>query len=639
MDIKSWYSVICYLKKPTLTWRRDWRHVDYLSMNEQRSSTKPNVVFILTDDQGYGDLGCHQHPHIKTPHIDNFHSRSVRLTDFHVGPTCAPTRSTLLTGHYANSTGVWHTIGGRSLLRKDEVSLASIFKANGYGTGIFGKWHLGDCYPYRPQDRGFDKTVIHGGGGIGNTPDHWGNDYFDDTYLEDGVPKQFEGYCTDVWFDQALEYIEDHKETPFFCYLATNAPHSPYNVDKQYSDAYRHVEPEGARNFYGMIANIDENFKRLETRLEELGLRENTILIFMTDNGSSLLHLPGFLDEDGFVTNGNYNAGHRGAKGWAYEGGHKVPFLISWPAGGLEGGKDIDALTASIDFTPTLMELCGLDYVPPRPFHGISLAPHLWEGTPLPPRDVVTDSQRVTRPIKWKTSCVMRDKFRLIDGTELYDLTTDLEQRNDISGNHPELVREMRESYEDWWEKVSHQFELDIPIGIGAERAKSVTLTSHDWRNADCSCAWNQGQVRQGLEAAGYFEIEVEKAGAYQIELRRWPKSEDRPITAGMEEEFESWRADVIAKNDYFHYCGGKALDLKQASLEILEVIDQPACEERSIYYQEASIEEGDSRVLFALELPAGLLHLRGLFHRDQERGDDDSCGAIGAYYIEITRQ
>ena len=183
------------------------------------NTERPNVVFVLTDDQGYGDLSCHGNPIVKTPHIDALYSVSVRLTDYHVGPTCAPTRAGLLTGHYANSTGVWRTSGGRSLLRADEVSMADYFRRNGYATGIFGKWHLGDNAPYRPQDRGFETVVVHGGGGVGQTPDFWGNSYFDDSYWDGQQFRQFEGYCTDVWFQQALEFIERNRHRPFFCFI------------------------------------------------------------------------------------------------------------------------------------------------------------------------------------------------------------------------------------------------------------------------------------------------------------------------------------------------------------------------------------------------------------------------------------
>jgi len=178
---------------------------------------QPNVILVMTDDQGYGDLGCHGNPVIQTPNLDRLYTQSIRLTDFHVGPTCSPTRAALMTGHYCNRTGVWHTIMGRSLLRKDEVTVADVFSASGYRTGIFGKWHLGDNYPFRPQDRGFGEVLIHGGGGVGQGPDYWGNDYFDDTYFHNGRPKKFEGYCTDIWFDGAMKFIGANKERPFFC--------------------------------------------------------------------------------------------------------------------------------------------------------------------------------------------------------------------------------------------------------------------------------------------------------------------------------------------------------------------------------------------------------------------------------------
>jgi arylsulfatase A-like enzyme len=199
---------------------------------------RPNIVLVITDDQGYGDLGCHGNPVIQTPNMDALHAVSFRLTNFHVGPTCAPTRAGLMTGHYHNSTGVWHTIGGRSLLRADEWSLATALSEHGYVTGLFGKWHLGDNYPYRPQDRGFQYVLTHGGGGVGQTPDYWGNNYNDDVYALNGEWIPFSGYCTDVWFDQALQFIERNRDRPFFCYISTNAPHSPYIVDDSYSDPY-----------------------------------------------------------------------------------------------------------------------------------------------------------------------------------------------------------------------------------------------------------------------------------------------------------------------------------------------------------------------------------------------------------------
>ena len=214
------------------------------SCSEQtpQEQKKPNVILIMTDDQGYGDLACHGNPWIKTPEMDKLYQQSVRLTDFHVGTTCAPTRSGLMTGRNCNEVGVWHTIIGRNFLRQGEITIANILKDNGYRTGIFGKWHLGDNFPYRPEDRGFEEAVIHGGGGVGQTPDYWNNDYFDDTYFRNGVPEKFEGYCTDVWFSEALTFIEKRREEPFFCYIAPNAPHGPFHVPQKYLDMLRKMK-------------------------------------------------------------------------------------------------------------------------------------------------------------------------------------------------------------------------------------------------------------------------------------------------------------------------------------------------------------------------------------------------------------
>jgi len=444
------------------------------------NAQRPNIVFVLTDDQGAGELGCYGNPVIRTPNIDSFYDESVHLTDYHVGPTCAPTRAGLMTGHYHNSTGVWHTIGGRSLLRKDEWCLATALSENGYTTGIFGKWHLGDAYPYRPQDRGFQQTAVHGGGGVAQTPDYWGNNYNDDTYCVNGTWTPFEGYCTDIWFDQALAFIEANRERPFFCYVSTNAPHSPFIVDEAYSDPYvDQVETRDRANFYGMITKIDENFGVLMQKLDEWGLSDNTILIFMTDNGTAA---GATLDADQFVV-GGYNAGMRGIKGSPYDGGHRVPFFARWPAGGIGGKRDVTALTANVDIMPTLL-------------------------VEWPDRVMVTDSQRIAHPIKWRQSAAMTRRWRLINGRELYDILVDPEQRNDLAAEFPEVVAQLREGYEVWWDKVSEQFDGTIPITLGRAAA--------------------------GLVCNGYWEVDVAQSGRYRFELRRWPREEARAIAAGI---------------------------------------------------------------------------------------------------------
>jgi arylsulfatase A-like enzyme len=583
---------------------------------------RPNVVFVLTDDQGYGELGCHGNPVIHTPHMDALHGVSFRLTNYHVGPTCAPTRAGLMTGHYHNSTGVWHTIGGRSLLRRDEYSLASAFAENGYATGLFGKWHLGDNYPYRPQDRGFQEVVTHGGGGVGNTPDHWGNKYNDDHYAVNGVWTPFEGYCTDVWFDEALAFIRRHRSRnrgrgggrncgrPFLCFITTNAPHSPYIVDKRYSAPYLgQVETEERAEFYGMITCIDENLGRLRARLEEWGLQENTILVFMTDNGTSG---GATLDENQFVV-GGYNAGMRGIKGSEYEGGHRVPLFIHWPAGGLDRGRDIPQLTANVDVMPTLLELCGID-AGGRAFDGRSLVPLLrGAGTEWPDRIVVTDSQRLAQPVKWRKSATMSQRWRLINGVELYDILADPGQRHDVAAEYPDVVRELRQGYERWWARVSQQFDGTIPIPIRAPSGApgSVLLNAHDWRNDPVECAWNQSQVRSGLECNGYWEIEVPVPGRYRFELRRWPREEERPIVAGIPGE----AVPYYRLRD--GYGGGRAIPLTSAHIRVAD------------REQSRPIAPGAKYVAFTVDLNAGETRLQTWL-------SDDGGASLGAYYVYV---
>jgi arylsulfatase A-like enzyme len=540
----------------------------------------PNVVLVITDDQGYGDLSCHGNPVLRTPNLDRLHSKSVRLDNFHVSPTCSPTRAALMTGRYCNRTGVWHTVMGRSLLRKDEVTMADVFKAGGYRTGIFGKWHLGDNYPFRPQDRGFHETLVHGGGGVGNIQDYWGNDYFDDTYFRNGRPEKFTGYCTDVWFAEAMKFIEANKERPFFCYLPTNAPHGPYRVPEKYSEPYR---GKGVKfNFYGMIANIDENMGRLMDKLKELGIEDNTILIFMTDNGTS---------------GGRSHAGMRGRKGSEYDGGHRVPFFMRWPVGGISGGVDIERLTAHIDVLPTMIDLCGLKKPEGVQLDGASLVPLLkGNDKSWPDRTIITDSQRVDYPIKWRKSAVMTDRWRLVNGKELYDMKTDPGQSTDVADKHPEVVAKLRGEYEKWWADTSKRFHEYCEIIVGSDKENPAKLTSHDWHTHG---PWNHEQVRQGRELNSFWAVEAARDGEYEIELRRWPKEVDAPITAAID--------------------GGQAISAKTARLKIAD------------FDRTKEIPKNAKAVTFRVKLKAGRTRLQTWLIDDEDK-------SRGAYYVYVER-
>ena len=571
--------------------------------------SRPNVIFVLTDDQGYGDLGCHGNEIIKTPNLDRLHHQSMRLTNFHVSPTCAPTRASLMTGRYNNRTGVWHTIMGRSLLREDEVTIADVLKNNGYKTGIFGKWHLGDNYPFRPQDRGFDEVLIHGGGGIGQTPDFWDNDYFDDTYLYNSKYKKFKGYCTDIWFDNAIKFIETNKNHPFFCYISTNAPHGPFHVAEKYSQPYKDAGlSEKRARFYGMIANIDENMGRLDQKLETLELKENTIFVYLTDNGTSI----GVnVDKDGWVRGKGYNARMRGHKNWPYEGGHRVPCFIRWPQGGIAGGKDIKKLTAHFDLMPTVMDLCGITKPNNLKFDGTSLTPLLQtKAKAWSERVLVVDSQRIENPQKWRKSVVMNEHWRMINGRELYDMTDDPGQLRDISGSHPATVQNLREAYEKWWVDISKRFSEYCYIVLGTAQENPATLTGHDWHTEEKQ-PWHQRQIRNALKANGFWAVSVAEKGEYEISLRRWPTELRIPITAGVLGKKKTPRVTAVGK--------GKALQIVSARLKIANVDETE------------TVAKDTESVSFRVLLDTGKTKLQTWF-------TDDKGESFGAYYVQVRR-
>ncbi len=520
----------------------------------QPADDRPNIILVITDDQGYGDIGAHGNTMIRTPHLDALHSQSVRLTNFHVDPTCSPTRSALVTGRYSSRTGVWHTIMGRSIVHRDETTFADVLSEAGYATGFFGKWHLGDNAPYRPIDRGFQRAVYHGGGGVGQTPDYWGNDYFDDTYWSDGEPTAYEGYCTDVFFDNALEFLEEQAadlSRPAFIYLSTNAPHGPFLVDESYSQPYAEMGvPDPMSKFYGMIENIDDNMGRLAAKLDELGIADNTLLIFMTDNGTAagvtnthptqrvgssnadLLERAAQEEADGAWQ--GFNASMRGRKGSEYDGGHRVPFFVRWPSGGIGEPRAVDNLTAHIDVLPTLAEIGGARDRPELDWDGISLMP-LLQGGNWPERTLAVHSQRIRFPERWRKSAVMTEQHRLVNGEELYDIQSDPGQTHDIAESHPEVVAALRTAYDAWWDRIDDRFEEHVFIDIGTDAENPARITAHDWLPANDSAQqvpWNQGAVSRAREANGSWNINVAAGGRYEFELFQRDRPADFPIEA-----------------------------------------------------------------------------------------------------------
>ncbi|WP_158973919.1 arylsulfatase [Cellulophaga sp. L1A9] len=573
------------------------------------TATKPNIIIVITDDQGYGDLGHNGNTIIKTPTIDKFATQGVSLTNYHVGTTCAPTRAGLLTGRNCNRNGVWHTIMGASILNREEVTMANVFKENGYKTGMFGKWHLGDNHPFAPYERGFEETFYHGGGGVGQTPDYWNNDYFDDTYFRNDKPEKVEGYCTDIWFDEAIKFIETKKENPFLCYLSLNAPHSPYNVPQEYYDMYKNEESliETQKRFYGMITNIDDNFSRLLKKLDELKIADNTIVVFTTDNGTS----NGYKVDDKTGEVHGYNAGMRGTKASEYDGGHRVPFIIRWPNGKLEAGKSLSDLTAHVDILPTLTSLAGIEYKSEKVIDGTDISTYILGTSKIKDRYLVTDTQRISWPVKGKNSSVMNGDWRLVNGTELYNTATDPGQITNIADQHPDKVDNMNAFYNTWWESVIKETKYStIDLGVDEDEV----ITCHDARTIDYFPPWNQTLIREGvpMKPAPFF-VNFINEGTYKFKLRRWPAESKVSLGAEIPDE-------IPATETTDARIRGKAMKFKKAFLKIGD--------------QEVSVDANNAAQSADLELEVGKGKTELLAWFELENGE-----LTNAFYVNVEKQ
>ncbi|BCX46214.1 N-acetylgalactosamine-6-sulfatase [Haloferula helveola] len=493
---------------------------------------RPNVILIVTDDQGYGDLACHGNPSLRTPNLDRLRSESVSLTNFHVDPYCTPTRAALMTGRYCTKVGAWTVTRGRQLLDPGERIMPEYFASAGYRTGMFGKWHLGDPYPYAPRFRGFEETVRHKAGGVdelGNPPE---NSFIDDSYFRNGRAEKFKGYCTDVFFREALRFIGTDDSRPFFVYLATNAMHSPFGVPERYRRRFdEQGHPENRAKFYGMIENFDDNLGLLMRELKERKLEDNTILIFMSDNGTSAGSdgKPGSAD--------GFNSGMRGKKGSVYDGGHRVPCFVRWPAE-IAGGREFSGLTTHRDWLPTLIEACNLNAGPVR-FDGRSMAaPLRGESSTWPDRMLVVEHQdgmlesalpngSVSHPF-----AVLSERWRLVNG-KLYDATKDPGQTNDVAKAHPAVVNAHLQAYRDYWEEIGSAKERYSRLQLGHPTENPTEFTARDWFPTEGKVFWATSQTSDdALFPNGYWPVHVREAGTYRFELRRYPEGVTQPIGA-----------------------------------------------------------------------------------------------------------
>ena len=593
-----------------------------LCLSVARAADRPNVVFVITDDQGYGDLGFTGNPIIKTPHLDKLAGESVWLEDFHVAPSCSPTRSSMLTGRWTNRTGVWHTFFARAMMYEDEVTIADHFQAADYATGMFGKWHLGDHYPYRPQDRGFDEVYCLKGGATGVTADYWDNDYFDDHHFHNSKAAPSKGYSTDVFFAKSREFIKGQvaRKKPFFAYISTTAPHKPWVCPPKYSALYPN-ENKNAAAFYGMLTNIDDNIGRLRAWLEELGVADDTIFIFTTDNGS--------------IGPKKFNAGMRGGKISPYEGGHRVPFALHWPNGGFSKHVRVKELTHMVDVLPTLLELCDVKPTKEAPLDGRSIQKLLtgkgdasfnWES-----RVVISDSQRIQFPRKWKDSSVMSGKWRLVKGTELYDIRRDPGQKNNIAEEHPERVAALRQWYENWWAELEPTFSRTSPVYVGTPETPELDITALQW--IDQAPPWNQGIIRRSSLAKGrrgkkrapaaarfkgHWAVEVARGGRYSFEVRRWPEESGLKIREGVPA-----LAPTPGCLPSYSALAGTALPVSSATLRI-----------NGKDLKTKSVGDNDASIRFTHKLTKGS-HKFSPYFSIKAAGLEHE---LGCYYLTVTR-
>ncbi|MGA9638227.1 arylsulfatase [Flavobacterium sp.] len=565
---------------------------------------QPNVILILTDDQGIGDLGCQGNPWLKTPNIDAFYKESVRMTDFHVSPLCSPTRGAIMTGKYPINNGVWATFKGRDILSSNNKTMATIFKQNGYKTALFGKWHLGDNYPVRPTDCGFETVISFKSGGIGELSDHWGNSYFDDVYYVNNKPKQFEGYCTDIWFNQTMKYIDKNKNKPFFIYLPLNAPHDPLIVAEKYAAPYKSLEGNKIidANLYGMIANIDENFGKLNQFLKDKGLDENTIVIYMSDNGTRF----------GYNKNGKlgYNKGFEGIKGDKLEGGHRVPFFIRWPKANIQGGKDNNQLVAHVDLIPTLAGLCQLSIPKEMGLYGVDFSKVLVNPQQkLEDRSVFIHHRQDWRPpMDVDQTCILQDQWRLINGIELYDIKKDTKQKQNLAAQYPKLVQKLLTQNAVFLKKSKENAVYnELPVNtIGNPAQKEITLTIQHAIGEDAGI-WKCEQIAQGIKNKNNIHsIEVEQDGDYLISCRRWPKECSGPILG----------IPIENPKKLFQY---KTIQPQKVQISIANQIF------------EKEIKPNDEEVVFNIHLQKGRTVLTNDFVEGKEK--------FGVYYTYIKKQ
>ncbi len=472
----------------------------------QRDARGPNVILIMTDDQGWGDIHSHGNDQLDTPVLDQLAADGARFDRFYVSSVCAPTRASLLTGRYHLRTGTTWVTHGWEVMRSEEVTIAEALKGAGYATGCFGKWHNGAHYPYHPNGQGFDEFFGFCGG-------HW-NNYFDTTLEHNGEPATTRGYITDVLTDAAIGFVERHRDRPFFCYVPYNAPHSPFQVPDRYFGKYRARGLDAATAcVYGMVENIDDNVGRLLTKLDELDLAEQTVVIFTTDNGANT---------------DRYNGGMRGRKGSVHEGGVRVPLFVRWP-GYAAPGRHIPYIAAHIDLFPTIAEMCGVPTPTTLPVDGISLVPLLGGQSEEWPDRVIFSHQSRGAEVLPAPGAARTERYRLVNtgkGHELYDMAADPGQQRNIAEDSPEVVAELTAAYESWFEDVTSDGFERLPIPIGHPEARLVEMPApearlHGGLKFEGGIGWANDWITGWTSTEDYasWDTDAVRSGRYEVAL------------------------------------------------------------------------------------------------------------------------
>ncbi len=469
----------------------------------------PNVILMMTDDQGWGDFGVHGNKVIETPHLDAMSKRSVSWESFYVSPVCTPTRASVMTGRYNQRTKALDTYLGRAMMASDEITIADTLYGAGYATGIFGKWHLGDNYPMRPSDQGFEYSLVHRGGGLGQPSDPLANNarYTDPILFRNNEEVQTKGYCTDIYFDEAIEFITKSAEyqRPFFAYIATNAPHAPFHdvptellehyQKKDFSSILKGGDPkelDKIQRVAAMITNVDQNVGKLFKVLEDKKLLDNTLVIYLNDNGPNTAR---------------YTGEFKGQKADVYEGGVRSPLWMLWPSKLKAGTKITSNNAAHIDIMPTIMAACDMGTPDAFKFDGRSLFGKLLNPElEMTQRPIVIQCHRGATMVKNRHFMVRDGNWKLVCdsgfGTtkiekelpfELYDISTDPGETKNIAGENAAEVLRLTEIYNQWFDDVSNTRVRDkgTPyILIDREKENPVVLTwqdriSNGWRITD----------------------------------------------------------------------------------------------------------------------------------------------------------